>query len=439
MIPAVHPQNEMNNLYELMTTTFSGIRNINQVTTTLQPLAPVFTIGQDYEEIENARKLSPRDFSINHRLGYISLNNALNADEVLAVAFEYTLGGQTYRVGELSSDGVTAPEALIVKLLKGTNLTPRLPTWDLMMKNIYAIGAWQIDRGNFVLNVMYQDDQTGNALNYIPAGRLRELTLLRVMNLDNLNSQHEPFPDGSFDFMEGITVNPANGRIIFPVLEPFGSHLRRMFADDAIASRYVFQELYDSTLTRARQIAEKNKYLLAGTYQSSAGAEIPLNAMNVPRGSVNITAGGIQLMENIDYTVDYTLGRVQIINQGLLESGTPIRISLESQSLFNLQTRTLVGSHFDYRFSDNFNVGATILNLTERPLTQKVNFGDEPISNTIWGMNTSYRTESRLLTNLIDKLPFPGNKGSIEHLVQGSLPILFRGIPGHWAGPGYLT
>lgn len=423
-----YPRNSLNNLYEMMTSTYSGIRSINQVTTTLQPLAPDFTIGQDYEEIENARQLSSRDYSVNSRLGYISLNTALNADEVLAVAFEYTMGGQTYRVGELSNEGITAPEALIVKLLKGTTLTPRLPTWDLMMKNIYSIGAWQINRSDFLLDVMYQDDQTGNALNYIPEGRIKEQTLLRVMNLDNLNSQFDPYPDGSFDFIEGVTVNSANGRIIFPVLEPFGSHLRNKIGDDAIAGRYVFQELYDSTKTRARQIAEKNKFMLAGTYQSSTGSEIPLNAMNVPRGSVNVTAGGIQLLENVDYTVDYTLGRVQIINQGLLESGTPIRISLESQSLFNIQTKTLIGSHFNYRVSDNFNIGATILNLTERPLTQKVNFGDEPISNTIWGLNTSYYTESRFLTNLVDRIPFIETKEVSSISFQGEFAHL---IPGH--------
>ncbi|MFO7922838.1 MAG: cell surface protein SprA [Bacteroidales bacterium] len=423
-----HPRNSLNDLYEIMTTSYQGIRNINQLTNTLQPLAPDFVIGQDYEAIENARKLSPRDFTINSRLGYISLNTALNADEVLAVAFEYTIGGETFRVGEFSNEGISAPDVLIVKLLKGTNLTPRLPTWDLMMKNVYSIGAWQVNRSEFVLNVMYQDDQTGNALNYIPEGRIREQTLLRVMNLDNLNSQLDPYPDGSFDFIEGITIYPSNGRIVFPVLEPFGSHLKKQFGDDAIADRYVFQELYDSTQTRAQQIAEKNKFLLAGMYQSSSGSEIPLNAMNVPRGSVQVTAGGVQLTENVDYTVDYALGRVQIINQGLLESGTPIRISLESQSLFNIQTKTLVGSHFDYRFSDNFNIGATLLNLTERPLTQKVSFGDEPISNTIWGLNSSYRTESRFLTNLVDLLPFIDTRETSTITFQGEFAHL---IPGH--------
>lgn len=434
----VYPRNTLNNLYDLMTTTYAGIRDINNVTTVLSPLAPGFTIGQDFEEIENARLLSPREYTLNTRLGYISLNQALNTDEILAVAFEYTLGGQTYKVGEFSTEGITAPNALILKLVKGTNLTPKLPTWGLMMKNIYSLGAWQVSEKDFQLNILYQDDKTGNALNYIPEGNIRERTLLTVMNLDNLNSQLDPYPDGYFDFIQGITIMPESGKIIFPVLEPFGSHLRTKIGNDAIADRYVYQELYDSTQTIAKQLAEKNKFKLTGVYQSSSGSEIPLNATNIPRGSVTVTAGGIQLVEGSDYTVDYTLGRVQIINSGLLESGTPIRISLESQSLFNIQTKTLIGSHFDYRVSDNFNIGATILNLTERPLTQKVNFGDEPISNTIWGLNTAYSTESRLLTTLVDKIPFIDTKETSTFTFTGEFAQL---IPGHSRaiGPGGVS
>ncbi len=117
----------------------------------------------------------------------------------------------------------------------------------------------------------------------------------------------------------------------------------------AAIDKFVFQELYDSTKTKAQQIAEKNKFLIAGEYSSSSSSEIMLNAMNVPQGSVKVTAGGRELMEGADYTVDYMLGRVTIINQGILESGTPIRIALENQSLFNFQTKTLVGTHLDYR------------------------------------------------------------------------------------------
>jgi len=229
-----------------------------------------------------------------------------------------------------------------------------------------------------------------------------------------------------------VTVNSSNGRIFFPTLEPFGSNLQRYFnsksVPSSIAQKYVFQALYDSTQTVARQTAEKNKFRLKGTYQSAGGSDIPLNAMNVPQGSVVVTAGGRKLKENTDYTVDYTLGRVKIINQGLLESGTPIKISLESNSLFDLQTKTLLGTHLNYKFSNNFNLGATILNLTERPLTQKVNIGDEPISNTIWGLNGNYTTKSQFLTILIDKIPLLNVKEPSSFTVDGEFAQL---IPGH--------
>lgn len=422
-----YPENSLNGLYEQLNTAYSGVRNLDQITNTLMPLYPDFQIGRDYEKIENARKLKENEYSLNRQLGYISLNISLNSDEVLAVAYEYTLNGRVYKVGEFSTDGISAPEVLMLKLLKGTNLTPRLPNWDLMMKNIYALGAFNIDQRDFKMQVLYQDDETGNAINYLPEGELSERILLEVMNLDKLNRQLDPSPDGVFDFINRVTIWPDKGRIIFPVVEPFGSHLKKAINDPALAERYVFQELYDSTQVKATQIAEKNKFILRGSYSSSSGSEIPLNAFNIPKGSVKVTAGGITLTENVDYTVDYNSGYVKIINPGLLESSTPIRVSLESNQFFAMQTKTMVGTHLDYRVSENFLIGGTLLHLHERPLTQKVNFGDEPISNTIYGINTSYNTESRFLTSLIDKLPFIETKtpsrisfsGEFAHLVPG--------------------
>lgn len=429
-----HPRNGLNTAYDELTTTYNAIREIKNATGTLESAG--LELGTDYEKIENARMLSPREYDFNEKLGYISLNSALNTDEVLAVAYEYTYRGQTFQVGELStSAGVSAPNTLILKLVKPANFTPNSYTWDLMMKNVYAIGAYQVQQNEFMLEVMYQDDKTGNNINYLPDGNLNKSTLLSLMNLDNMNSQLDPYPDGVFDYLPGITILPGNGRIIFPLLEPFGSDLEEILRDslsgesaDLAVEKYVFSELYDSTKTKAQQIAEKNKFLLAGTYSSSSSSEIMLNAMNVPEGSVKVTAGGRVLVEGQDYTVDYTLGRVTIINQGILESGTPVKIALENQSLFNFQTKTMVGSHFDYTISDNFNVGATILHLTERPHTQKVNFGDEPISNTIWGLNTSYSKPAPLLTTLVDKLPFIETKAPSQLTVVGEFAHL---IPGH--------
>ena len=433
LFSAPYPSDSSNTIFDYKDTSSmnSAIRDINTASQFLSNEG--FQIGVDYEKIESARKLSPSEYTINKKLGYISLNSALNSDEVLAVAFEYTVGGHRYQVGEFSTDGISAPKNLILKLIKGTSFSPKMPNWKLMMKNIYAIGAYQINSKNFKLDVFYQDDKTGTSVNYLSQGAVNGIPLITVLNLDNVNKQLDNSPDGVFDFIEGVTVNASNGKIIFPEVEPFGGYLKKKIIgdtpkDSVTALRYIYQELYDSTQSFAAQVAEKNKFFLAGTYQSASGSEISLNAINIPEGSVKVTAGAQTLTENVDYTVDYNLGRVKILNQGLLESGTPIKITLESNTLFSIQSKRLMGTHLDYHVSNDFNLGATILNLRERPLTQKVNIGEEPINNTIWGIDGTYRTESRFITKMVDMLPFLDTKAPSNITITGEFAQL---IPGH--------
>ncbi len=425
--------NNANNLYSQMTSTYSGVRDINQVTSIFRSLKnDHFVSGEDYEKIGNARLLTESEYTINNKLGFISLNSSLNADEVLCVAFEYDYNGKTYKVGEFTSDGVPSTETLFLKLLKSTNLTPSVkPAWDLMMKNIYAIGAYQLNSDDFKFDVAYVDDETGALINYFPdkVDGLEGELLTRMMGLDRLDDAKTPNPDGNFDYIEGQTVISKNGRIIFPYLEPFGAHLKKLLAGHPeLQKKYVYEELYNSTQTVATQNAEQNKFRFVGTYKSSSSSEISLNAQNIPKGSVVVTAGGIKLTENVDYTVDYNFGTIKIINPGIQNSGTPISVSLESQSLFNMQTKTLMGTHLNYEFNKNFNIGGTVMHLRERPLTQKVSFGNEPISNTIYGFNTSYFTETQWLTDVLNKLPMLQLKEPSSISFEGEFAQL---IPGH--------
>ncbi len=430
--PAVAlPSNEANTLYAEMVARPS-LRSLPDVTSTLAPLQPQnFRNGQDYEKLESARLLSKEEYTVNQKLGFISLKQALNADEILAVAFEYTLGGKTYQVGEFSTDGVEAPKALILKLIKGTDLAPTMPTWRLMMKNIYPLGDYRIDGAHFEMDVLYQDDDIGTPVNYLSEGDVKNQPLLSVLNLDNLNPQGDAGPDGIFDFVEGITVLAASGHLIFPELEPFGDYLAQKINDPAVAKRIAYTELYDSTLTVARQMAQKNKFILKGEYRGANTSEIPLNAPNVPKGSVVVTAGGKKLVENTDYVVDYVLGSVRIINQGLLESGTPIKISLESNLGIDFQVKTLMGTHWDYRFNDRFNLGATVLNLSERPMTKKVTYGSESLNNTIWGLNTAYQTEVPWLTRAVDYIPLIDTKEKSRFTASAEFAQLIPGRSRH--------
>ncbi|HNR20767.1 MAG TPA: cell surface protein SprA [Bacteroidia bacterium] len=423
-----------NNLYSNLRTNYP-ITDIQTASAVLDPLATLYNFApqQDYEIMSNAKKLGPNDFTFNDKLGTISLSQKLRNDQAVAVAFEYTVNGKVYRVGELTTSGYDPSKPLIIKLVRGRNYNTKLPTWKLMMKNVYSLGGYGIQKERFRFDVLYFDNASGNKLRQLPVGteesRIFGQNIIRVLNLDQLNYQGDASlrGDGVFDYIENVTINSQNGRVIFPVREPFGDYLEKQFINPSTAKQYVFNELYDSTRTVA--LAQgKNKFTIKGSYQSSSGSEISLNAINIPQGSVKVYAGQQELVENTDYTVDYNLGRVKIINSGVLNSATPIRVSLESQSLFSIQSKTLIGSRFDYKFNKDFTVGGTILHLNERPITQKVNFGDEPISNTIWGFDGTYKTESRFITKMIDKLPLIDTKEKSSITVNGEFASL---KPGH--------
>ena len=401
------PSNSANNLLSEIKEQYPDARYMSKASTALMPLAQEYDFegGKDYEKIESARLLSSAEYTLNPSLGYIMLKTALASDEILAVAYEYTYGGRTYQVGEFSGDITSTDQSLYVKMLKGTTSSPDFPMWDLAMKNVYALGAYQIQKKNFKLNIKYLSDTTGNELIYIPAGDINGKPLLQVMNLDRLDANQETNIDGRFDYIENYTIQSSTGKIIFPVVEPFGEHLRKKFSDDELAQKFIYTELYDSTLIVAQQFSDKNKFVLAGEYQSSSGSVIRLNATNVARGSVVVTAAGVTLTENSDYTVDYTMGTVTITNQSIIDAGTSINVSLENQSTFSMQRKTLLGLDLNYDFSKNFRIGGTVMHYGEKAIGDKVAIGSELVNNTIWGVNMSYNNQFMWLTHLLNKIP----------------------------------
>lgn len=423
------PDNDANRLFNIINND-PQLQNSNEVINRLKSgyanLDMQFSL--DYNILTNARQLSTNEFTYNERLGYISLNTALNNDEILAVAFEYTYNGVRYQVGEFARDnpptGQNAGD-LTVKMLKSTILRTNHPMWDLMMKNIYSLGTYNLQTNDFNLNVVYADDPSGADLNYLPVQSketaIFQKQLITVLNLDNINRQLEAKPDGVFDLIEGITIQSGQGRIIFPVREPFGQFLRSKFTDPngRDADYYAFGSLYDSTKWLAQQDVTHNKFFLRGSYKGNNSSEISLNAFNVPKGSVRVTANGNLLTEGTDYIVDYTLGKVKIINEGVLNSGAVIKVSSESNTLFNIQQKTLVGTRLDYKHNRKLFLGATLLHMTERPLTPKVNIGSEPLLNTIWGVDGTYNTPSRWLTRVVDRLPFIETKEESNFSFQG--------------------
>ncbi len=396
------PQNRSNDLYQTIINEHPNARDISQAMNELDAI-PGFAGGADYEKLQSARLLSSSEYTLNTALGYVSLNFQLDPDEVLAAAFEYTYNGQTYQVGEFASDLTDNNQCLFVKALKSTTSSPRMGNWPLMMKNIYDLGATSTQREKFRLDIKFQNDTAGIYQTYLPENRLKNTPLLRAMNLDRLDNNNRSNADGQFDYVEGYTI--SKGRIIFPVAEPFGDHLRQWIGSDATADKYCFDALYDSTKTIAKQMAEQNKFQLVGRYKGTNGAQIDLGATSIAPGSVVVTAGGMTLQENVDYRVDYSMGIVTILNQSIIESGTKVNASVESNDTYGMQRKTMLGVNWDYEFSKNFVVGGTFQFLNEQPLTTKVNMGSEPLKNTLWGLHMDWKKEAQWLTTALNAIP----------------------------------
>ncbi|MBW7912596.1 MAG: cell surface protein SprA [Taibaiella sp.] len=425
-VPNGLPDNYSNQLYVRLQQ-IPGLRvqgNTSQINNTGLGLEN----GSDYSSV-TARKLNTTEYSFNPQLGYISLNTQINPDDVLAVAYRYTYNGRTFQVGEFAEDIPPLPgqqldtnqqqpnpnpnqptgnsqRVLFMKMLKTTSPSPRLPIWDLMMKNVYALGGLGVSKDEFRLNVLYQDPGGGEK-RYLPEGEKAGVPLITTLNLDRLNFQNDPAPDGIFDFVEGITINTQQGKIIFPVLEPFGDDLKPALGDNApfLERKYLYRILYDSTKTVARQFQQNNRYVIKGSYRSSSSSEIFLGGFNIPQGSVAVTAGGQRLVENVDYQIDYGLGRLKILNTGILNSGIPINVQYEDNATFGFQQQNFLGTRLDYFVNDKLILGGTYMRLTERPFTQKTNVGEDPIKNTVLGLDVNYQSETPGITRLIDKLP----------------------------------
>ncbi|NJN26053.1 MAG: cell surface protein SprA [Cyclobacteriaceae bacterium] len=402
-------RNEANSLYQAVSNT-PGVRNTDTAADILGNQFN-FTKATDYESITAARKLDEREYAVDRQLGYVSLLRKLQSDEVLAVAYEYTYNGQVYKVGELTEDYQNRPEdqAIFLKLLRPSKIDVKVPTWDLMMKNIYSLNATQLSREGFQLRVVYKDDKTGIDNPSLNEGKnIKDVPLIQLFGLDRLNSNNDPQPDGNFDYISNITVREESGLIIFPVLQPFGSKLRSYFDPNTEANlinKYVYDTLYRTTKADAELDLSKNKFFIVGRMQAGSSSDIVLPGINISENSVIVTAGNTPLVEGQDYRVDYNQGRVTIINEAVLNSGKPIKVAYEKADMFNFQSRSLLGTRLDYRMSEDINFGGTFLYLNERPVISRISTGNEPVRNIKYGLDLNLQKDSRLLTKMVDALP----------------------------------
>lgn len=428
------PENGNNDLYAFLAGNEAN-RNPALINTILMQrgLNPV----NDFEKTF-ARQLSPSEYYFNPQIGFLSLNQQLQPDDVLGVAYQYTYNGRVYQVGEFSQDVTVdstqgVQKVLFLKLLKATSQRTNLPIWQLMMKNIYSLDVNSLQRDGFNLNIFYLEP-SGGMKRYLPESNQEYSgkSLLTIENLDRLNNRNDPMPDGQWDFVDSFTVLSQQGKIIFPVLEPFGDWLdSTAFKGTPVEMRekYLFPQLYDSIKAIAQTYANLNRFYVQGSIKGSSSSDIYLGGFNIPPGSVTVMAGGQQLQENVDYVIDYNLGTLKIINQSILNSGIPVNVQYENNASFGIQQRSFLGLRLDYLASKKLSFGATYERLTERPFFTKVNYGDDPIQNSMYGIDFNYNSEWPAMTRWLNKLPFYNTKAMSTINAYGEAAALKPGHP----------
>ncbi len=427
-------------------------KNSDVVNAELINLYPSYVNGTDFEKITSSRKLAPTEFTYHKELGYVTLQRKLQNDEAIGVAYEYTINGRSYKVGELSEDYSNRDEKQVVflKLLRPRKIAPKdnsgkiLPTWNLMMKNVYNLNVTQLQKEGFQLRVIYRDDRTGIDNPQLQDGDIaRTVQLIQALGLDRLNPYNDPQPDGNFDFVEKITINSETGMIIFPYLEPFNNGLRDLFAKETnpnvqqfLRQKYLYDTLYHTSKAEAELVATKNKFYITGSFKAGAGKDIIIQGFNISQGSVKVFAGGAPLREGVDYQVDYTFGKVTILNEGILSSGKDISITYEQQDPFAFQTRSLLGARFDYKLNDDVNIGSTFLYYNERPLISRNLIGTEPARNIQYGLDLNMKKDSRILTKMVDALPFLQTKEKSSFTLNAEFAQLLPGTSNIVQGDG---
>lgn len=411
-------------------------------------------LGTDFETVTSARKLATTEYTLNAQLGYLTLQRKLQNDEALAVAFEYTYNGQVYEVGELTEDYSNRPtgDVIFLKMLRprAINIADAsgniYPSWNLMMKNIYNLGVTNLQSAGFQLRVVYHDDNSGvDNPQLQEAGIAGSKQLINVLGLDRLSPYNDPLPngDGNFDYVEGITINSANGLIIFPFVAPFNDPLVSLFNQETnldrrayLLNKYPYDTLYHTTQAQAVLVSAKNKFYLTGSFKAGSGRDIIIQGFNITPGSVKVYAGSTPLREHTDFTVDYTFGKVTILNEGILSSGQDLDITYEQQDPFSFQTRSLLGTRLDYKLDNDVNIGGTLLYYDERPLITRVQVGNEPARNFEYGLDLNMKKNSRTLTKLVDALPFLQTKETSNFTINAEVAQLFPGTSNKIDGKG---
>ncbi len=346
------------------------------------------------------KKLANDQFTLDPKTGVLTLNNQILPEQIIAVAYK-TQDDSTFGTFSYAD---TSKSRLVLKLVKPPNLIPSYTeAWQLQLRNIYPTGGLNLDLNSLKdVKIMYQlPGQTAQ-------DNIQGYSLLQVFGVDKTGAGGSGPPDGVFDWNPGVDINPMTGEIIFPFLRPFDEAFKQYKSSTGqqIASpdSFAYRSVYDTTMEAAMNDAIHDRFLITGSYTSSVSSHYNLG-FNLVQGSVKVLLNGNPLTPDVDYTVDYLSGEVNIRNQAALVPGANVQIQYETNDIFQIASKSLVGTRADLKVNDQTNFGFTLMNFSQQSPNNKVRLGEEPISNLILGVDGGTTVNLPFLTRALDALP----------------------------------
>lgn len=362
--------------------------------------------------------------------GYIRMETPINEGDVLAVAYQDTSGTLVGDINYVADPDPTLRKEIVLKMLKDrTHLPSRDPndTWHLEWKNVYSLGSRNIPPEGFEVKIYQKSNAAGaDQEELIEEGKTAR-SYLNVFGLDEFDRNGKAAQDGFVDNFD-VILDLARGELIFPDPRPFDPDGGPFGAatqvgennPNRLPANLHVPTMYDTASVSLINAASKFYISVKSTNRTST-----FNlGFNIIEGSEEVLLRGRKLERDKDYSIDYFSGSLTITNEEASKPDAQVEVSYQSNQLFQLEKKTILGTRAEYRLSRDSFLGGTVMYLNERSLDQRVRLGGldkGPMKNFIWDFNAKLQFKPHFLTQALNALPLISTQETSMLNVEGEI------------------
>ncbi|HSM35816.1 MAG TPA: hypothetical protein VK837_05395 [Longimicrobiales bacterium] len=395
--------------------------------------------GEGASQVEHAglfRQLQPgEDFEIHSSGLWIALRSRLTSAEALAISYVTELGDT---VGTMDAETVSAQGATpVLRLLRGPEdiHQPGRPTWRQEMHNVYRVDSSnEVERGSVELVVSLGEEAAGAT--FLTTNDGTRATYLRFFGLDEDNPVDELDEAQLFRPRElfGEDSKVGGVYVIFPTLEPFArppptpslgltaGAAATLLGSNANTTIYEDPDPIDRANGSRFRLNFSYRVRSAGGTRSSFN----LGALGIREGSERIFLGGQRLVAGEDYTIDYELGTLNLLDPDGIFAANPtaqLRATWEQQPLFQLAPKSVFGMNARIQAGSLGELNALGIFQSERSLVNRPQLGLEAGALFVGGVTGDLDLPSGFLDRAVAALPGLRTAGRSTLRVTGEVAL----------------